>query len=449
MKIRISFAIVLVALTAVTAIADKRKLKRSLRRVPGLYIVVIAEKAAVDEVLDDIRQKYRVKMTAGLLPAVAGGEFEMSEDEALIVAGDARVEAVWEETQVSVAATALSWNVDRIDNEISPRLDDSFNAECRTGRHVRAYVIDTGIWAGHDEFSNPDPIYGGPRVPLGYDYQYANGASSSNRSNNPPCSRSQFNETEYYGGGHGTAVASVLGGRTLGVAREAVLVPVRVMDCTGQGTEGNIIKGINWVLSDPGYSPNKPLGFPGRVVNMSFTKPVAADSQPTPLENAVSQLWANGITVVVAAGNSNQSTAAWAPARMTTPIVVGGTKGFRRTDPDTRWNDGPTGNEGSNYGPSVDLSAPADLVLVAAWASTTATRPLDNRYASGTSFATPLAAGWVARYLQSSPSAAPSQVFNDMISGALDSSDGLNLLDRRTSPNRMLFTPAECLNPIP
>jgi len=46
-------------------------------------------------------------------------------------------------------------------------------------------------------------------------------------------------------------VAGTVGGSTYGVAKQATLVAVRVLDCSGSGTTATVISGINWVVADP------------------------------------------------------------------------------------------------------------------------------------------------------------------------------------------------------
>ncbi|HET8772718.1 MAG TPA: S8 family serine peptidase [Thermoanaerobaculia bacterium] len=447
----ITFLVLFSTLAISAANPKHQKVKSSPKQVRDRYIVAIGADAAGDltAILRELAHTHKAKFNGSLEAVFRGGDFEMTEDQANAIAEDPRVEAVWEATEVQVTGpaptvvTPRNWNLDRVDAR-TPRLNNSYSY-CMTGRSVRAYVVDTGIWAGHDEFSNPDPDTGGSRVPLGWDY------ASTNRSNNPPCSHSEFNETALYGGSHGTAVASVLGGKTLGIAREVVLVPVRAMGCDGLGADVNLIAGLQWILQDPGHVVNPRLGRkPPRVVNMSLERPVTVGSGQTPLETAIQALIDNGITVVVAAGNGNTSTAGSSPARFGPAIVAGGLKGRSASDPDTRWNDGPTTgvpNPGSNYGPSIDVFAPADRVLVAQWTSTTATRdPNDNRYSSGTSFATPLVAGAIARYMQSylwtnTPAQMEQQLINDASTGV----HGVNIIDRRDSPNRVLYADPYCL----
>lgn len=50
--------------------------------------------------------------------------------------------------------------------------------------------------------------------------------------------------------GHGTHVSSTAVGRTVGVAKEARVVAVRVLNCQGSGTVSNVVAGLNWVAQN-------------------------------------------------------------------------------------------------------------------------------------------------------------------------------------------------------
>jgi subtilisin family serine protease len=439
-----------------TVHADPSKVKREGRPIPGAWIVLLNDDIGDETgyILDDIVKKHKVKKTSEFEPLLKGGGFQFTEAQAQAVARDPRVKEVWEQTEVELAATvtARSWNVDRIDQRVDPRLNGTYSY-CSSGRRVRAYVVDTGIWAAHDEFANPDPVSGGHRVPLGFDYVQLATPTTANRSNNPPCSHSPFNETDYFNGGHGTAVASILGGRTLGAAPEVILVPVRAIPCTGRGSNENVIAGLNWILTDPGYKmvPGLIAGtqvFPGRVVNMSFISTVLG-AKPNPLEQAIDKLIAQGITVVAAAGNQRDDVNNYSPARHAPPIIVAGSTGVDPADRDGRWINGPTGNLGSNYGGTVDIFAPADLVLVARTATTTSVSTGEtNATASGTSFAAPLVAGAAARFLEMFPTETNSQIETRIISNATtkapDATEPLMLNLGAGSPDRLLYIPYDC-----
>jgi Subtilase family len=55
--------------------------------------------------------------------------------------------------------------------------------------------------------------------------------------------------------GHGTAVASVLGGTTAGVAKEVTLIPVKVINCNHEGSMLAMARGLDWVISDMQQHP--------------------------------------------------------------------------------------------------------------------------------------------------------------------------------------------------
>lgn len=82
----------------------------------------------------------------------------------------------------------------------------------------------------------------------------------------------------------------IAGGSTYGVAKDATLVSVRVLDCAGQGATSTVIAGVDWVAGNhvrPAVA-NLSLGGPGS----------------TSLDAAVTNGFAAGVLQVVAAGNN-------------------------------------------------------------------------------------------------------------------------------------------------
>ena len=136
--------------------------------------------------LDDLRKAYRARLVHTYRHTIYGAAFSMSESTALAMAGDARVKGVWEDDVVQLATVQTNphWQLDRIDDRVTQRLDGSYEY-CGTGAGVRVYVIDTGVWKDHSEFSNADPISGGPRVVMGFDYEPVLYPTYPNRSNDP------------------------------------------------------------------------------------------------------------------------------------------------------------------------------------------------------------------------------------------------------------------------
>ncbi|MBI1349895.1 MAG: S8 family serine peptidase [Actinomycetales bacterium] len=259
---------------------------------------------------------------------------------------------------------APSWGLDRIDQANLPLSSSYTYPDASTGAGVTAYVIDTGIKAGHADF--------GARLKAGYYVPNTNPTTPS--AGEALTSSDDCN-------GHGTHVAGIIGGTTYGVAKAVDLVPVRVFGCTGSTTIEAIVAGINWVTSN--HAANTPA-----VANMSLRSGAS-----TALDTAVQALIDDGVTVVVASGNDASNSCNYSPARVPAAITVNASDSADAAASFT------------NYGSCSDLYAPG-VDITSDWnTSTTATN-----IASGTSMASPHVAGAVARYLQAHASDSPAQV---------------------------------------
>jgi subtilisin family serine protease len=296
---------------------------------------------------------------------------------------------------VSAQATqnGATWGLDRIDQRALPL--NSAYTYTPTGSGVTAYVIDTGIRASHTEF--------GGRVNAGGGFSAVNDGRGTD-----DCA------------GHGTHVAGTIGGSTYGVAKAVTLVPVRVLDCTGEGTTSGVISGVDWVTSHHASSA---------VANMSLGGPVSSA-----LDTAVANSIASGVAYTVAAGNQAAGACAYSPARVPAAITVGAT--MSTDSRDTRY---------SNFGTCLDLFAPGTSVTSAWYTSDAATAT-----ASGTSMASPHVAGVAALYLQGHPGATPAQVRDAVVTSA---TPGAVANAGTGSPNLLLYsglsapaggTPATC-----
>ena len=139
--------------------------------------------------------------------------------------------------------------------------------------------------------------------------------------------------------GHGTHVAGIVAGNATastgsaffktfrGMAPNARLINLRVLDSNGAGTDSNVINAINAAIQ----LKNK---YNIRVINLSLGRPVYESYTLDPLCQAVERAWTAGIVVVVAAGNQgrNQSKGTNGYATITAPgndplvITVGAMK---------------------------------------------------------------------------------------------------------------------------
>jgi aqualysin 1 len=361
--------------------------KKGAKAIKDNYVVVLDNLAAgepgefsqAQQITDVLVAAYGGKVKHLYKHAINGYAAEMTEDEALALSEDPRVQFV-EEDQIYTADTTQSgatWGLDRIDQRNRP-LSGTYTYNW-TGSGVRAYIIDTGIRTTHTQF--------GGRAAVSADFV-------GDGRNGQDCN------------GHGTHVAGTVGGSTYGVAKSVSLRAVRVLNCQGSGTTSGVISGVNWVAA------NRVLPA---VANMSLGGG-ASSALDTAVNNAINA----GVTFAVAAGNENQNACNVSPARTAAAITVGST-----TSTDAR-------SSFSNFGTCVDIFAPGSSIT-SAWAtSDTATNTI-----SGTSMATPHVVGVAALYLQGHTTASNATVRNAIVNGAT-----ANVITGAGtgSPNRLLYS---------
>jgi serine protease AprX len=191
--------------------------------------------------------------------------------------------------------------------------------------------------------------------------------------------------------GHGTFMAGLIAGDgsaggPAGTAPGADLVDLKVAGADGATTLGQVLLAMQ--LAD---SSRERFGI--RVLNISLGAP-ADDPATAPLTEAVERLWADGITVVAAAGNDGVVTA---PGLDPYVVTVGALDPAATTDPVPAWS-----GRGPDFAgrPKPDLLAPGvDVVGLRAAGSTVdlanpAARVGDAYFrGSGTSMSTALVTG--------------------------------------------------------
>jgi type VII secretion-associated serine protease mycosin len=246
---------------------------------------------------------------------------------------------------------------------LSPlRLDRAWDLS--KGAGVVVAVVDTGIDLGHPDLAGQ--IVAGRNV-------LVPGA--------PPADDN----------GHGTMVSGVIAARTndaigvVGIAPSAKIMPIKVLDSSGGGSDTDIAIGVNWARTHG-----------ARVINLSlggaFDDPVLA--------TAIHQAIAAGIVVVAAAGNDGAENVSY-------PAADAGVLAVSATDH--------TGGLAafSSYGWRVDVAAPG-------YAITSTTRGSGYATESGTSFASPIVAGVAALIRSQHPTWTGAQVDDRIRSTARD-----------------------------
>ncbi len=359
------------------------------------YLVVLRDNAmstsAVESTATGLATRFGGKVERTYSSALRGFAVSMGEAEARKLALDPSVAYV-EQNQVFRTTDAQdnppSWGLDRIDQKANERLiDNSFRWHSSvSGLGVRAYVIDTGIRVTHLDFGNTRAIHG---------YDFVDNDAVADDCN-----------------GHGTHVAGTIAGTSYGVAKQAYVVAVRVLNCFGQGTTVGVVAGVDWVTANATQAA---------VANMSLGGP-ASNALDTAVTNSINA----GISYVVAAGNSNADACGFSPARVPGAITVGATAS---NDVRSTW----LGNTAaSNFGTCVDVFAPGSAIRSAWHVDDTATAVLD-----GTSMAAPHVAGVVAQYLDPGPAWTPQEISDWLITNATPNV----VIDPGTgSPNRLLHS---------
>jgi subtilisin family serine protease len=309
---------------------------------------------------------------------------------------DRRVQAI--ATQANA-----TWGLDRIDQPVLP-LDEQYSYPSSAGNGVSVCIIDTGLRDSHDEFAgrviegrnfavNDTGLLGLGGLPL--IGPIVNIGGETDPEDTTDCN------------GHGTHVASTATGTVYGVAKNAFISAVRVLDCSGAGSNADVIAGVDWVAENH-QAP--------AVANMSL-----GGGNSEALDDAVRGAIEQGVTFVVAAGNSDADACSGSPNRVAPAVTVGST-----TREDQR-------SSFSNHGECLDLFAPGSDIT-AAWYQ----EDDEVNTISGTSMASPHVAGSVALILGAELGLSPASV-----STRLDELATRNVLGsiEEGSPNRLLRVP--------
>merc|ERR1719195_1408016 len=266
------------------------------------------------------------------------------------------------EIEEDVGVQAATWGLNKIGADLSDRESG--------GAGVTIYVQDTGVRVTHQEFGNRASsaleVTSGSAVECNGDLNFA-----ADRQ------------------GHGTHCAGTAGGRTYGVAAAASVRAVKTLSDQGSGARSWQYVAIDWVT----VSGARPA-----VISMSLGGSGADPGYTTVIDAEVE----NGVTVVVAAGNSNSDACNFSPAFAANAITVGST-----TSTDSR-------SSFSNYGTCVQIWAPGSSVVSASSSSDTGTRSL-----SGTSMACPHVSGAAALILGVDPSKNSAKVLQEMMAKAV------------------------------
>lgn len=304
-------------------------------------------------VLSSIREmssSYGVAAESSYSSVLSGFSAKMDEKLLSAMLEDDRIEYIEQDQMMYATAVQpnATWGLDRVDQNSLP-LNRQYEYNY-TGDGVDMYIVDTGVLASHSDF--------GGRVSEGFT------AINDGRGTND-CN------------GHGTHVAGTAGGTTWGVAKDVNLIPVRVLGCSGSGSNSGVIAGVDYVARNAS-GPS--------VANMSL-----GGGSSSALDRAVENAINEGVVFAVAAGNSNSDACSGSPNRVGPALTVASS-----TRNDAR-------SSFSSWGRCIDIFAPGSSIT-SAWSNG------GTNTISGTSMAAPHVAGAAALYLEANPSSTPAQV---------------------------------------
>jgi len=247
-----------------------------------------------------------------------------------------------------------------------------------TGKGQTVCIIDSGVDYNHPDLGGG--IGPGFKVLGGYDFV-----------NNDP--------DPIDDNGHGTHVAGIIAanGNLKGVAPDANIVAIKVLNASGVGSSIDVLAGIDWCVSNATI-------YNITVISMSLGGGLYTsycDNEPfeTFFRDAINAAVAKNITVVVATGNEANYTAISSPACIRNATRVGAT--YDNDVGGITWGDPPICTDTSTYADKITCFTNRGTnfpdILLAPGALINSTY-LSNGYqeSGGTSMATPHVSGLIA-----------------------------------------------------
>lgn len=264
---------------------------------------------------------------------------KLNDESAKKIAENPNISYVEKDDKVHIMGQEVSWgflHVNAFDNDI--------DLNSRYGSGVKIGLIDTGIDYYHEDLN----VVGGE--------SFIDGTTSYMDDN-----------------GHGSHVAGIISSLdnevgVLGVASEADLYAIKVLDENGDGNHSDLIEGIEWAISND-----------MDIINMSL----GSDTNSKALKEIIDRAYSEGILIIASAGNAgyNKKGSITYPAKYSSVISVGAI------------NEDNNIAEFSSVGRELELVAPGVGII--------STVPGGYSFSNGTSMSAPYVTGAAALLMSS------------------------------------------------
>ncbi len=351
--------------------------------VPDKFIVVFKDNVKNPrDVANEIALTHGLSVDYVYTTAIKGFSATIPQARLDKVRSDSRVQFISEDEVVETFVQTTPTGVNRVSAPVNSN----------KGVGVGVAVIDTGI-----DLTHPDL-----QANIVANYSCVRGKKTGDDDN-----------------GHGSHVAGTIaaldnGIGVVGVASQAKLIAVKVLNSQGSGTWSSVICGIDWVTANT-------TTYNIKVANMSLGGGGSSDnncgnSNGDALHKAICKSTQAGVAYVVAAGNNGVNANGFVPAAYNDTVITvsaladsDGQSGGLGTA--TSYGVDDTFASFSNYGSVIDLGAPG-VAIYSTWEGG------GYNTISGTSMATPHVAGSAALYIKSHPGSTWSQVRDGLITAA-------------------------------
>lgn len=219
----------------------------------------------------------------------------------------------------------------------------------------------------------------------------------------------------YDDNGHGTHVAGIISAKGIykngmykGIAPDSKIVSIKALDKTGKGSFDNFIKGIDFIIRF-----HKKFNI--RVVNMSVGAPNTTEDSRK-LDDAIDEMYYNGIVVVAAAGNNGPANGSVAsPGNNRNALTVGAYDDNR----EIKLSKSRVLKNYSGRGPTNECVVKPEI-LADGYHIVSVSHKGGYVSASGTSMATPIVSGMISLLLSKYPDLSPKEVKKIVHDTAID-----------------------------